>query len=102
MKEQAKREVHTVSSTRRLDSLRRVRRAPPAVTQTPNLPFIYCVFNSEHAADSLLGGRRGPLCLRAGSRGLGGVLKAGGRHGSSLSQSPTTTSSSATSTRPGT
>lgn len=55
MKEQAKREVDMVSSTRRLDSLRRVRRAPPAVTPTPNLPFIYCVFNSECAADSLLG-----------------------------------------------
>nr|XP_020762001.1 fer-1-like protein 5 [Odocoileus virginianus texanus] len=48
MKEQAKREVDTVSSTRRLDSLRRVWRAPPAVTQTPNLPFIYCVFNKPH------------------------------------------------------
>ncbi|XP_043323629.1 fer-1-like protein 5 [Cervus canadensis] len=48
MKEQAKREVDMVSSTRRLDSLRRVRRAPPAVTPTPNLPFIYCVFNKPH------------------------------------------------------
>ena len=82
-----------VSSTRRLDRIMSSRRAPPGITQMPSLPFIYCIFNRERAASL-------PGCREQGAW-VGG-LKAGGRHGSSLSQSPTTTSSSATSTRPGT
>lgn len=67
-----------VSSTRRLDRIMSSRRAPPGITQTPSLPFIYCVFNSERAARVCLGGPRGPQCPRAGSRGPGvGGLKAG-------------------------
>ena len=60
-----------VSSTRRLDRIMSSRRAPPGITQTPSLPFIYCVFNSERAARVCLGGPRGPRCPRAGSRGPG-------------------------------
>uniref|UniRef100_A0A8B9YVB8 Fer-1 like family member 5 n=1 Tax=Bos mutus grunniens TaxID=30521 RepID=A0A8B9YVB8_BOSMU len=37
-----------VSSTRRLDRIMSSRRAPPGITQTPSLPFIYCVFNKPH------------------------------------------------------
>uniref|UniRef100_A0AC11DNX8 Fer-1 like family member 5 n=1 Tax=Ovis aries TaxID=9940 RepID=A0AC11DNX8_SHEEP len=48
MKEQARREVDMVSSTRRLDRVMSSRRAPPGITQTPSLPFIYCVFNKPH------------------------------------------------------
>lgn len=60
-----------------------------------HLPFIYCIFNSEHLSEA-------PY-LRAGrGEGWGGVPGAGDRLHSSLTQSPTTTSFSATSTRPGT
>ncbi|XP_061067067.1 fer-1-like protein 5 [Eubalaena glacialis] len=48
MKQQAKREVDMVSSTRRLDRIRSSWRAPPEITQPPNLPFIYCIFNKPH------------------------------------------------------
>lgn len=44
-----------VSSTRRLDRIRSSWRAPPEITQPPNLPFIYCIFNSEHSIESRLG-----------------------------------------------
>ncbi|ELR59346.1 Fer-1-like protein 5 [Bos mutus] len=47
MKEQARR-ADMVSSTRRLDRIMSSRRAPPGITQTPSLPFIYCVFNKPH------------------------------------------------------
>lgn len=55
MKQQAKREADVVSSTRRLDRIRSSWRAPPEITQPPNLPFIYCIFNSEHSIESRLG-----------------------------------------------
>lgn len=91
-----------VSSTRRLDRIMSSRRAPPGITQMPSLPFIYCIFNRERAA-SLPGWPQMPPVPEGREQGAWvGGLKAGGRHGSSLSQSPTTTSSSATSTRPGT
>uniref|UniRef100_A0A8C6CT22 Fer-1 like family member 5 n=1 Tax=Moschus moschiferus TaxID=68415 RepID=A0A8C6CT22_MOSMO len=31
-----------------LDRIRSTRRTPPVITQMPNLPFIYCVFNKPH------------------------------------------------------
>ena len=89
-----------VSSTRRLDRIMSSRRAPPGITQTPSLPFIYCVFNSER--ESAWAAPEAPSARGQGAGGLGWGPEGRCRHGSSLPQSPTTTSSSATSTRPGT
>lgn len=60
-----------VSSTRRLDRIMSSRRAPPGITQTPSLPFIYCVFNSEHAA-SLPGWPQTPPVPEGGEQGAWG------------------------------
>lgn len=64
-------------------------------TQPPHLPFIYCLFNSEHLIESL------PGWQRLGMVGVG-ILGVGDGLSSSLTQSPTIISFSATSTRPGT
>lgn len=69
--------------------------APEDTPPPPHLPFIYCIFKSEHLSEA-------PYLRAGGGEGWGGVLGAGDRRHSSLTQSPTTTSFSATSTRPGT
>lgn len=77
--------------------------APEDTPPPPHLPFIYCIFNSEHFSDSRAWVVSEAPYLREGrGEGWGGVLGAGDRVHSSLTQSPTTTSFSATSTRPGT
>ncbi|EPQ05238.1 Fer-1-like protein 5 [Myotis brandtii] len=77
--------------------------APEDTPPPPHLPFIYCIFNSEHFSESRAWVVSEAPYLRAGrGEGWGGVPGAGDRVHSSLTQSPTTTSFSATSTRPGT
>ncbi|XP_072807511.1 fer-1-like protein 5 isoform X3 [Vicugna pacos] len=48
LEQQTEREVNKVSSSRTLGRIRSSQRAPAEITQPPNLPFIYCVFNRPH------------------------------------------------------
>ncbi|KAB1256675.1 Fer-1-like protein 5 [Camelus dromedarius] len=48
LEQQTEREVNKVSSSRTLGRIRSSQRAPVEITQPPNLPFIYCVFNRPH------------------------------------------------------
>lgn len=102
LKEQANKEENRMLSQGPNKSFMSFWRTAPQDTHPLDLPFIYCIFNSEHLRLSL-GGPRGLASEgREWGRAEVGILGAGDRHGSSLTQSPITTSFSATSTRPGT
>lgn len=62
LKEQTEKEVDRAPSRSLSKRLGDAWRPAPEDIQLPNLPFIYCIFDSEHLIESLLGWPQRP-CL---------------------------------------